>query len=111
MIALIADLAGGIHPRWLAGALAASGWAIVQIVYFAGFWSVVGRTPGMHLLGLRVQCKGGARPGVIRSLVRLVGLWLAIAIAFLGFAPVFVDDRRRALQDFLAGTEVVYVDA
>ncbi len=47
---------------------------------------------------------------MFRSLVRLVGLWLAIAIVFLGFAPVFVDDRRRALQDFLAGTEVVYVD-
>jgi uncharacterized RDD family membrane protein YckC len=40
--------------------------------------------------------------------VRLVGLWLAIAIAFLGFLPVLVDDRRRALQDFLSGTEVVY---
>ena len=40
--------------------------------------------------------------------MRLVGLWLAIALAFLGFLPVLVDDRRRALQDFLSGTEVVY---
>jgi uncharacterized RDD family membrane protein YckC len=111
MVGLIADLSGGVHPRWLAAAIAASGWVIVQIVYFAGFWSVVGRTPGMHLMGLRVQCAGGGRPGVFRSLVRLAGLWLAIVIAFLGFAPVFVDDRRRALQDFLAGTEVVYVNA
>ncbi len=110
VIGLIADLSGGVHPRWLAAAIAASGWVIVQIVYFAGFWSVVGRTPGMHLMGLGVQCAGGGRPGLFRSLVRLAGLWLAIVIVFLGFAPVFVDDRRRALQDFLAGTEVVYVD-
>jgi uncharacterized RDD family membrane protein YckC len=110
VVALFASLAGGIHPHWLQGALAGIGWVLVQVAYFAGFWTVVGRTPGMHLLGLRVQCPGGGRPGAIRALVRLVGLWLAIAVAFLGFAPVFVDDRRRALQDFLAGTEVVYVD-
>ena len=88
--------------------LAASGWAIVQIVYFVGFWSVVGRTPAMHLMGLRMQCKGGGRPGLFRSFVRLIGLWLAIALAFLGFLPVLVDGRRRALQDFLSGTEVIY---
>ena len=62
----------------------------------------------MHLLGLRVQGPNGRKPGLLRSVVRLVGLWLAIAIAFLGFLPVLVDDRRRALQDFLSGTEVVY---
>jgi hypothetical protein len=33
---------------------------------------------------------------------------VAIAVAFLGFVPVLVDDRRRALQDFLAGTTVLY---
>ncbi len=108
VFALVASLAGGVHPSWLGATLAATGWTIVQVVYFAGFWSVVGRTPGMHLLGLRLQCTDGGRPGFLRSVVRLVGLWIAIAIAFLGFAPVFVDDRRRALQDFLAGTEVVY---
>ena len=40
--------------------------------------------------------------------MRLLGLGVAIAIAFLGFVPVLVDDRRRALQDFLAGTTVYY---
>ena len=33
---------------------------------------------------------------------------MAIAIVFLGFLPVLFDDRRRALQDFLAGTVVYY---
>ncbi|HEX4521387.1 MAG TPA: RDD family protein [Gaiellaceae bacterium] len=111
MVALVASLGGGISSHWIAGVLAAIGFVIVQVAYFAGSWTVVGRTPGMHLLGLRVQCSDGGRPGALRAVVRLVGLWLAIAIACLGFAPVFVDDRRRALQDFLAGTEVVYADA
>jgi hypothetical protein len=41
--------------------------------------------------------------------VRLVGLGLAIIPLGAGFLPVLVDDRRRALQDFLAGTVVLYV--
>src|SRR5262249_50952466 len=90
--------------------IAAAGWVIVQIVYFVGYWSTVGRTPGMHLMGLRLVDRRGRPPGVFRSFVRLVGLWLAVAIAFLRFVPVLFDRRRRALQDFLAGTEVVYDD-
>jgi uncharacterized RDD family membrane protein YckC len=42
--------------------------------------------------------------------VRLVGLVLAIVPLFAGILPALVDDRRRALQDFLAGTTVVYAD-
>ncbi len=108
MAALIASLAGGIHPGWVAVTLAGAGWVIVQVAYFAGSWAASGRTLGMHLLGLRVRGPDGRKPGLLRSLVRLVGLWLAITLAFLGFLPALIDDRRRALQDFLSGTEVVY---
>ena len=109
-VALIASLAGGFHHGWVLDTIAAAGWALVQIVYFVGYWSTVGRTPGMHLMGVRVCDRRGRTPGFFRSFVRLVGLWLAIAIAFLGFVPALFDRRRRALQDFLAGTEVVYDD-
>jgi uncharacterized RDD family membrane protein YckC len=44
---------------------------------------------------------------LLRSLVRFVGLILAIAPLFLGFISVPFDRRRRALPDFLAGTVVV----
>jgi uncharacterized RDD family membrane protein YckC len=52
----------------------------------------------------------GSAPGFGRSLVRLFGLIVAILLLFTGFLPVLVDDRRRALQDFLAGTVIVYDD-
>jgi uncharacterized RDD family membrane protein YckC len=32
---------------------------------------------------------------------------LSIALLFLGFLPVLVSERRRALQDYVAGTVVV----
>ena len=67
-----------------------------------------GSDPGMSLLRLRlVDAKGGA-PGFGRSLLRLVGALVAVSIFFVGFLPVLVDDRRRALQDFLARTVVIH---
>ena len=39
--------------------------------------------------------------------MRLAGLALAILLLFTGFLPALVDDRRRALQDFLAGTLIL----
>ena len=43
-----------------------------------------------------------------RSVVRVIGLGLAIVPLFLGFVPVLIDARRRGLHDFLAGTVVLY---
>jgi uncharacterized RDD family membrane protein YckC len=107
-VALVTSLAVGGGHSWWYGILAGVGWLIVQAAYFIGFWASAGRTPAMALMGLRVRDAHDRPPGVLRSAVRLVGLWIAIAIVLLGFVPALVDDRRRALQDFLAGTEVVY---
>ena len=110
VVYLIGSLAGGIDRGWTRDSLAAAGWVLLQIVYFAGSWAAAGRTPGMHLLGIHVRAPDGRRPGFGRSLVRLAGLWLSVALLFLGFLPALVDRRRRALQDFLAGTTVTYDD-
>jgi uncharacterized RDD family membrane protein YckC len=108
-VALIGSLVGGhLRPAWLAGTIAGAGWLLVQAVYFVTLWSTVGQTLGMRLMRLRVRDHRGMPPGVARSLVRLVGLALAIIPCFAGFLPVLFDDRRRALQDYLAQTVVVY---
>jgi uncharacterized RDD family membrane protein YckC len=78
--------------------------------YFVLFWTTTGQTPGMRLMQLRVVTATGAPPRFWRSVLRLIGLGLAIVPLFAGFLPVLVDDRRRALQDFLAGTVVLYAD-
>ena len=81
---------------------------LVVAAYFVLFWSSAGQTPGMRLLRLRVLGPGGDPPSVGRSLVRMVGLVLAILPLFAGFIPVLFDRRRRGLPDYLAGTVVVY---
>ena len=108
--ALVATLVGGLRPEWLVGALLASGWTFVVGTYFVLFWSAAGQTPGMRLLGLRVRGPAGDNPSIGRSLVRLVGLLLAIVPLFAGFLPVLFTERRRGLPDFLASTVVLYDD-
>jgi uncharacterized RDD family membrane protein YckC len=109
--ALVSSLVGGLRPEWLVGVLLGAGWALSAGTYFVLFWSSAGQTPGMRLLRLRVRTAQQAAPSVGRSIVRLVGLVLAIVPMFAGFVSVLFDERRRGLADFLAGTTVVYDEA
>jgi uncharacterized RDD family membrane protein YckC len=107
MIGIIASTIGTLRPQWLVGLIVGFGWSLVLIAYFVLFWSTAGQTPGMRLFRLRVL-HGSEAPAVWRAFVRLVGLALAIIPCFAGFVPVLFDSRRRALQDYMAGTVVVY---
>jgi uncharacterized RDD family membrane protein YckC len=109
ILSLIGSVVPDVRFDTLAKLLAAAAWAAVLLAYFVVFWSTTGQTPGMRALGIRVVDADDSRPPrLLQSLVRVVGLGLAIIPLFAGFLPVLVDDRRRALQDFLAGTVVVY---
>lgn len=109
LLGLIGSLVGDLHPRWLVALIAATGWAIMVGGYFVLFWTTTGQTPGMRLMRLRVVTYRGERVRFMRALIRLGGLVLAIIPVFAGFLPVLIDQRRRALQDFLARTVVVHV--
>ena len=109
VVALVASLVGGLRPQWLVGMLIGLAWILIAGGYFVLFWSTTGQTPGMRLFRLRVSSRG-AVPSVGRSIMRMVGLVLAIAPFFLGFLPILFDERRRGLPDFLAGTVVKYED-
>jgi uncharacterized RDD family membrane protein YckC len=106
--ALISSLVGTLRPTWLVDVLLGAGGGIVACGYLILFWSGAGRTPGMHLLRLRVRGPGGDPPSVARAVIRTFGTWLAIVPLFAGYLPVLFDSRRRGLPDYLAGTEVVY---
>jgi uncharacterized RDD family membrane protein YckC len=111
VVGLVVSLVWTPEPAWLVGTVIAVAGVVVEVVYFVGFWSTTGQTPGMRLMHLRVVDDSGSVPGPARSFLRLVGLALAILLLFVGFLPALVDSRRRALQDFLAGTVIVYYEA
>jgi uncharacterized RDD family membrane protein YckC len=108
VVAVIGSLVGGIRPHWLVGTSLGGGAFVIAAIYFSLFWSTAGQTPGMRLMRLRVRRPDGSGISLLRSLVRVVGLALAIIPFFAGFIPVLFDRRRRGLPDYVAGTVVVY---
>jgi uncharacterized RDD family membrane protein YckC len=107
LVGLVGWLLGIDPPEWLVGVLAGAGWTVAVGGYFVFFWTTAGRTPGMHLPGLRVTDRDGGPLRARRSVLRLVGTVLALAPLGAGLVPVLFDGRRRALQDYLARTVVV----
>jgi uncharacterized RDD family membrane protein YckC len=103
---LVASLVGDLQLDTAGRVLAAVAWALAVATYFVTFWSTVGPTPAMRMMDIRVVAADGTPPSLGRSIVRLVGLGLAIIPFFAGFLPVLVDDRRRGIHDMLAGTVV-----
>jgi uncharacterized RDD family membrane protein YckC len=106
VIALVGSLVGDLKLDTAGRVLAAAAWALAVATYFVTFWSAVGQTPAMRMMDIRVGTADGTPPGLGRSIVRLIGLGLAIIPFFAGFLPVLVDERRRGIHDMLAGTVV-----
>jgi uncharacterized RDD family membrane protein YckC len=106
---LVAAVVGGLRPEWLAQTLLSLAGLVIAVGYFVLFWQTAGQTPGMRLMHVRVLSRrNDGRLTAWQAIVRTVGLALAIIPCFLGFVPALFDRRRRALPDYLAGTEVVY---
>jgi len=80
----------------------------IGVLYFPFFWARSGQTPGMRPFGLRVvRDSDGSRIGWGAALLRVVGMWVAATVFYLGFIWIFIDKRRRGWQDLIAGTVVV----
>jgi len=81
---------------------------LIGLLYFPWFWARGGQTPGMRPFDLRVVSdRDGSAIGWGTALLRLVGLWVAGAVFYLGYIWIFIDKRRRGWQDLIAGTIVV----
>ena len=110
VIGLVASLAGEFHLGPTGRVIAAIAWALAIATYFVTFWSTAGQTPAMRMMNIRITTATGEIPGIPRSIVRMIGLVLAIIPFFAGFLPVLVDDRRRGIHDMMAGTVVEHGD-
>ena len=78
---------------------------------FVAFWSLVGQTPGMRLLSIRLDVAGSREVGFRRALKRLLSVPLALLPAALGFLAILLSPERRGWHDQIAGTMVVYDEA
>lgn len=78
-------------------------------LYFTAFTVLGGgQTPGKRLFRLRVIRLDGRPIGWWTSLQRFGGYSASVFTGMLGFAEMFWDDNRQALQDKLAFTVVIH---
>jgi uncharacterized RDD family membrane protein YckC len=80
--------------------------AIWVVAYFVTFWTTTGQTPGDRVMRVVVVREDGGRLKPLRALLRLLGACIGLVL-FLGYVPILLNDRRRALHDWMAGTVVI----
>lgn len=76
------------------------------VAYFVTFWTTTGQTPGDRAMQIQVVREEGGTLGPWRAAVRLAGAVLGL-VFLLGYLPILLNDRRRALHDWLADTVVI----
>jgi len=108
VLGLVVDAISNVLDPSLTGLPTVAAWLLIPVSYFAAFWVLLGRTPGMMLFRLSViradgsQLKWGrATWRAIMLLVSLIGLY------YIAWIFVATDRRKQALHDRLAGTIVV----
>jgi uncharacterized RDD family membrane protein YckC len=75
---------------------------------FVAFWSLVGQTPGMRFLSIRLLQEGSRDVTFPCALRRIFGVLLSVVPLGLGYFAILRDPQRRAWHDRLTGTSVIY---
>lgn len=77
-------------------------------LYFAGFWTVSGRTPGMLCWRVQLETRDGRRPPIGMATIRFLAALLSWAPLGLGFWWQLWDRDGLAWHDRLSGTRLVH---
>lgn len=92
--------------------IATIAWVLVigamSLLYFPFFWQRSGQTPGMRPFHLWVVLdRDGTGFGWGTALLRVLGMYVASSVFYLGFIWILIDKRHRGWQDLIAGTVVI----
>jgi uncharacterized RDD family membrane protein YckC len=81
---------------------------VVSVGYFPYFWARSGQTPGMAQMKIKVVRDADGGPLTTgQAILRIIGLWIALAVFYIGVIWIFVDKRKRGWQDLIGGTVVI----
>ncbi|HKP68263.1 MAG TPA: RDD family protein [Pyrinomonadaceae bacterium] len=111
---LVSRFSGNDGARLLNDGVNSAAWIIgvfVGIVNLVFLPMVSGQTLGKMLTGIRIVAMDGSAPhlGAI-ALRQTVGYLLVAVTLGLGYFISFFSRKGRALQDYVAGTVVIYAD-
>jgi len=128
IIDFIILLVAGIIVGWIAKQFVDSlpFWStlVYSLLYFVGFWSWRGQTPGKMLIGAKVVRRDGSTIGLGWSLLRylvylvpffgpivvlaaLVSGWFVFMLPLITLVVTALTREKRGIHDFVAGTVVI----
>lgn len=109
---VVARMMGQDGVKLLNSELTNAGWLIAVLLgltNFIIFPTFAGQSLGKMLTGLRVVKADGGIPSYKNLLLRhFVGYPITILTGGLGFLFSILNNKGRALHDYIAGTEVIY---
>jgi uncharacterized RDD family membrane protein YckC len=112
---LISSMLASVIPFAFGGRLSLAVAILLGVLGFfaaggilAAFWALVGQTPGMRFLSIRLIHEGSREITARCAITRLLWLVVSLVPAGLGFVAIARDPERRAWHDRRTGTQVVY---
>lgn len=109
---IIGRMMGQDGVKLLNSELTNAGWLIAVLIgltNFIIFPTFAGQSLGKMLTGLRVVKADGGIPSYKNLLLRhFVGYPITVLTGGLGFLFSILNNKGRALHDYIAGTEVIY---
>ena len=88
--------------------VASTGLVVWAFLYFAYPLAVSGRTFGMAVFGLRAVRRDGSDLDARHAVIRVIAFPLSFLLFGFGFLLILLRRDRRALQDLIAKTAIVY---
>ena len=80
----------------------------VYAIYYLFFWSFIGTTIGGIIMGIRMINIRGTKPSFLRCLIRFAMEFMLFPLLIIGSLWIFINSRRQAWYDRVAGTYVIY---
>jgi uncharacterized RDD family membrane protein YckC len=85
------------------------GW-VIAAVYYIGFWTWRGQSPGEMALRIKTYRTDATSVGFGTAILRYVVGYTACALTLgIGFLMIAFDGRKQGLHDKIAGTHVVEI--
>jgi uncharacterized RDD family membrane protein YckC len=124
IILLVVGIIVGAIGRQVVSQLPVWTTLVYGLLYFVGFWSWRGQTPGKILIGARIVRLDGSAVGLGWSLLRylfylmpffgpivllatLVSGWFSVLLPLVTVAVMALNPKKRGIHDFVAGTIVI----
>lgn len=112
LMLLTGRLMGSDGNKLLGGPMNSTGWLIALLLGVTNLVilpAIGGQTIGKAITGIRIVAINGEAAGFGNILRRnLLGYFITLLTAFLGFVLAAFNTQGRALHDYIGGTVVIY---